>query len=83
MTPIPGVIMIGAFAKSPIIKQPNAEEIALTLVLYLKRTKGSFMIGIVVTSALGVIFNVGLQDPPKVSLADLGKYSTIDQFGFF
>ncbi|MDE7023686.1 MAG: NCS2 family permease, partial [Ligilactobacillus sp.] len=34
-------------------------------------------IGIVVTSALGVIFNVGLQDPPKVSLVDLGKYSTI------
>ena len=26
MTPIPGVIMIGAFAKSPMIKQPNAEE---------------------------------------------------------
>ena len=51
--------------------------LALTLVLYLKRTKGSFMIGIVVTSALGVIFNVGLQDPPEVSLADLGKYSTI------
>lgn len=51
--------------------------LALTLVLYLKKTKGSFMIGIVVTSALGVIFNVGLQAPPKVSLADLGKYSAI------
>ncbi|KRL87332.1 NCS2 family permease [Ligilactobacillus apodemi] len=57
--------------------------LALTLVLYLRKTTGGFMIAIIVTSALGAVLNIGLQDPPKVSLADLWQYKEILAQGDF
>ena len=57
--------------------------LALTLVLYLRKTTGGFMIAIIVTSALGAVLNIGLQDPPKVSLGDLWQYKEILAQGDF
>lgn len=57
--------------------------LALTLVLYLRKTTGGFMIAIIVTSTLGAVLNIGLQDPPKVSLADLWQYKEILAQGDF
>lgn len=49
----------------------------LTLVLYLKKIKGNFMIGIIATSIIGSVFNIGLQDPPKTSLSELSQYGEL------
>lgn len=51
--------------------------LALTLVLYLRKVPGNFMLGIIITSALGALFKVGLQTPPEVSFSDIGKYSAL------
>ncbi len=51
--------------------------LALTLVLYLRQVPGSFMLGIIVTSAIGVCLNIGLQAPPEVSFSDISKYRAL------
>ncbi len=50
----------------------------LTLVLFLRNVTGGFFIGILVTSILGVIFNIKDQSaPPTVTLSDFGQYRKI------
>ncbi|AYF92986.1 NCS2 family permease [Apilactobacillus bombintestini] len=46
----------------------------LTLVLYIKKIKASFFIGIIVTSIVGIIFHVHDSKVPTTSLMDISKY---------
>ncbi|MCY9807350.1 NCS2 family permease [Lentilactobacillus senioris] len=49
----------------------------LTLVLFLRNVTGGFFIGILVTSILGVVFNIKDQSAPTVTLSDFGQYRKI------
>lgn len=55
----------------------------LTLVLFLRNVTGGFFIGILVTSIVGVLFNVKDQSAPTVKLSDLSQYRKIILAGDF
>lgn len=49
----------------------------LSLILFLRRVPGGFVIGIIVTSLVGVLFHIGGTQATSISLSQLPKYSEI------
>lgn len=51
--------------------------LVVTLILFLKKIPGGFVIGILVTSTIGVIFNIGQSHVVNISLSQLPRYTDI------
>ena len=66
------LLMAGNFAKPEALLALFG--LLLTIVLYLKRVKGDFIIGIIVTSIIGDIFHVGGSQVNNISLTKLVDY---------
>ncbi|QEA31812.1 NCS2 family permease [Secundilactobacillus malefermentans] len=57
--------------------------LVISLILYLRRVKGSFFIGIILTTIVGVIFHIRDADTPNVILSKLTNYHQITFKGDF